>query len=224
MVNAAGPRLRVPHFVELKRDGPDAVGLPANVDRAAVNIDCAGNGCVCVYRHRANAIRPSGQARVPDSNRDGSSTGFKASAPAESSDPPERVRRRVNSEGVVRGRRTRNVRLSPPSGPPGGLLTAEPQPRTRFRTAIEGRWVFHAEVAAREIGNVTLAEALDLVILYTEHEPAKFEKAALRWHARFVSERNPSLLKAQIALAALSDLRSKSEPAIRLLGELAALS
>jgi hypothetical protein len=58
-------------------------------------------------------------------------------------------------------------------------LTAQPQRRTRFRKAIEGRWVFHAEVAAREIGNLSLAEAPELVCLYAEAEPAKFEKAAL---------------------------------------------
>jgi hypothetical protein len=86
-------------------------------------------------------------------------------------------------------------------------LTAEPQPRTRFRKAIEGRWLFHAELAAREVGNLTLAEALDLVCLYAEVEPAKFEKAALRWLARYVTESKPSLLRAQIALAALGEQR-----------------
>jgi hypothetical protein len=46
--------------------------------------------------------------------------------------------------------------------------------------------LFHADLAARECGNLTLGEALDLVVLYAEAEPAKFERAALRWHARFV--------------------------------------
>jgi len=73
-------------------------------------------------------------------------------------------------------------------------MTAEPQPRTRFRKAIEGRWVFHAEVAAREIGNLTLAEALDLVCLYAEAEPATFEKVRLRWLVRYATEMQPSLL------------------------------
>jgi hypothetical protein len=82
--------------------------------------------------------------------------------------------------------------------------------------------VFHAELAAREAGNLTLAEALELVVLYAEAEPAKFERAALRWHARFVTESSPSLLRAQIALAALGELGRGSETAKRLLGELAA--
>jgi hypothetical protein len=79
--------------------------------------------------------------------------------------------------------------------------------------AGEGRWVFHAELAAREAGNLTLAEALELVCLYAEAEPAKFEKGALRWHTRFVTESAPSLLRAQIALAALAELRAGSEAA-----------
>jgi hypothetical protein len=100
-------------------------------------------------------------------------------------------------------------------------LTAQGHPRTRFRRAIEGRWVFHAELAAREAGNLTLAEALELVCLYAEAEPAKFEKAALRWLARYVTERSASLLRAQIALAALSELRGGSEAAKRILVEVA---
>ena len=102
-----------------------------------------------------------------------------------------------------------------------GPLTAQGHPRTRFKRAIEGRWVFHAEVAAREAGNLTLAEALELVCLYAEAEPAKFEKAALRWLARYVTERSASLLRAQIALAALSELRGGSEAAKRILVEVA---
>jgi hypothetical protein len=61
-----------------------------------------------------------------------------------------------------------------------GPVTAELQPRTRFRRAIEGRWVFHAELAAREAGNLSLAEARDLVCLYAEAEPGKFDRAAIR--------------------------------------------
>jgi hypothetical protein len=101
-------------------------------------------------------------------------------------------------------------------------VTAQGHPRTRFRKAIEGRWVFQAEFAARECGNLTLAEALDLVCLYAEVEPAKFERAALRWLGRYVSEAEPSFLEAQIALAALSDLRSGGESATNLLAGLAA--
>jgi hypothetical protein len=88
-------------------------------------------------------------------------------------------------------------------------VTAQGHPRTRFKRAIEGRWVFHAEVAARQMGQLTLAEALDLVVLYAEVEPAKFERAATRWLGRYLDEgEDVSLLKAHLAVAALSELRA----------------
>jgi hypothetical protein len=62
--------------------------------------------------------------------------------------------------------------------------------------------------------------ALELVCLYAEAEPAKFERAAVRWHARFLTESAPSLLRAQIALAALAELRTRSTAAKRALLEL----
>ena len=39
-----------------------------------------------------------------------------------------------------------------------------------------------------EARRIAIAEALELVCLYAEAEPAKFERAALRWHARYVAE------------------------------------
>jgi hypothetical protein len=59
---------------------------------------------------------------------------------------------------------------------------------------------------------------LELVCLYAEAEPAKYERAALRWHARFVAESSPSLLRAQIALAALPELRGERGREEALLG------
>jgi hypothetical protein len=59
-------------------------------------------------------------------------------------------------------------------------VTAQGHPAGKVQKRDRGRWVFHAELAARECGNLTLAEALELVCLYAEVEPAKFERAALR--------------------------------------------
>jgi hypothetical protein len=102
-------------------------------------------------------------------------------------------------------------------------LPAQGHPRTRFERAIEGRWLFHAEVAAREIGALSLGEALELVVLYAEVEPAKFERAAIRWFSCHLDEgKDVSLLKAHLALAALSELRSgDGDAAAKLLIELA---
>jgi hypothetical protein len=51
--------------------------------------------------------------------------------------------------------------------------------------------------------------ALRLLFRYAEKEPVKYERAALRWLGRYVTEgRAVSLLKAQLALKALSELRA----------------
>lgn len=98
-------------------------------------------------------------------------------------------------------------------------MTAQGHPRTQFRRAIEGRWLFHAELAAREMGSLSLEEALQLVELYAELEPAKFERAAVRWLARYLDECGPSLLEAGTASAALAALPRGDEAASRLLRE-----
>jgi hypothetical protein len=62
-------------------------------------------------------------------------------------------------------------------------LTAQAHPRAIFKRAIERGNLVVAEATAREIGRLTLEEALSLVLLYSEHDPIKFERAALRWPA-----------------------------------------
>jgi hypothetical protein len=64
---------------------------------------------------------------------------------------------------------------------------------------------------------------LRLLFLHAEKEPIKYERAALRWLARYASEgKAVSLLKAQLAVSALAELRSgEREQAAKLLTELA---
>jgi hypothetical protein len=61
--------------------------------------------------------------------------------------------------------------------------------------------------------------ALRLLFVYAEKEPIKYERAALRWLGRYVTEgKAVSLLKAQLALAALAELRAgEGEAATKLL-------
>jgi len=62
-----------------------------------------------------------------------------------------------------------------------------------------------------------------LVLLYAAYEPAKLERAALRWFARYLDEgRDVTLLKAQLAVAALGELRADEwDAAAKLLTDLA---
>jgi hypothetical protein len=58
----------------------------------------------------------------------------------------------------------------------------------RFRRALDRRNVTEALSAATEIQVIGLVEALELTLLLADREPAKDERAALRWHARFMPE------------------------------------
>jgi hypothetical protein len=72
-------------------------------------------------------------------------------------------------------------------------LTAQPHAHVRFRRAIERRALWLAEDAARELPNLPLEELLQLVHLYAEHGSPRFEPAARRWLARYLTEGTPSL-------------------------------
>jgi hypothetical protein len=67
-------------------------------------------------------------------------------------------------------------------------MTAQGQPRSRFRRALDRRNLLGAETAAREMGLVSLDEALDLVVLVAEVAPARLDGFARRWMARLAEE------------------------------------
>ena len=50
-----------------------------------------------------------------------------------------------------------------------------------------------AEDAARELPDLPLEDALQLVHLYAEQESPKYERAALRWLERYLVEGSPRL-------------------------------
>jgi hypothetical protein len=64
------------------------------------------------------------------------------------------------------------------------FVTAEVHAAVRFRRAIESRALWLAEDAARELPNLPLEDALQLVHLYAERGSPKYEKAAMRWLER----------------------------------------
>jgi hypothetical protein len=72
-------------------------------------------------------------------------------------------------------------------------VTAEAHAYVRFRRAIERRALWAAEDAARELPNLALEDALQLVHLYAERGSPKYEKAALRWLERYLTEGSPRL-------------------------------
>ena len=72
-------------------------------------------------------------------------------------------------------------------------MTAEAHAQVRFRRAIERGALWAAEDAARELPNLPLEDALQLVHLYAERGSPKYEKAAMRWLERCLTESTPSL-------------------------------
>ena len=87
-------------------------------------------------------------------------------------------------------------------------MTAHPHARVRFRRAIERRALWLAEDAARELPNLSLQDALQLVHLYAERGSPKYERAALRWLERYLVEGSPRLQHFAVITASLA----KREP------------
>jgi hypothetical protein len=87
-------------------------------------------------------------------------------------------------------------------------MTAQGHPRAIFRRAIERKNLLTAEATAREMGAVSLGEALDLVCLVAEVAPARLDGFARRWLARLADERALPLGELDLAVTALRALPS----------------
>jgi hypothetical protein len=72
-------------------------------------------------------------------------------------------------------------------------VTVQPNAQVRFRRAIERRALWMAEDAARELPNLPLDDLLQLVHLYAERASPKYERAAMRWLERYLTEGSPRL-------------------------------
>lgn len=87
-------------------------------------------------------------------------------------------------------------------------MSAQGSPLTRFRRAIQQGSLLLAIVSAKECGRLDLGDALSLVELMAAQRDDLYEKAALRWHARFEQEVSGlSLEESTLALSALLALR-----------------
>jgi hypothetical protein len=86
-------------------------------------------------------------------------------------------------------------------------VTSQGSASARFQRAVAQRNLFAAEIAAKEMGGLSLIHALDFLELLAETKPERLERAALRWHGRLELEA-PTLTmgEAQLALAALAQL------------------
>lgn len=80
------------------------------------------------------------------------------------------------------------------------FVTSEGHPGARLQRALAVGNLTAAEQAAFEVAFVSLADARALVELYAEKGDRKYERAALRYLARYLAEASPSLADvAQVA-------------------------
>jgi hypothetical protein len=100
------------------------------------------------------------------------------------------------------------------------FVTSQGSAHARFARAIQRRNLFQAEFAAREMGGLSLYEALDLCALIAEEKPERLERAVVRWHGRLELEAATlTLAEARFALAALERLQVDPQ-AVEMLGRL----
>ena len=88
-------------------------------------------------------------------------------------------------------------------------MTSQGTAHGRFQRTIHRRNVHAAEMAAREMGAVSLADALLLCELLANADPARYERAALCWLQRFIDERLPPLTEVALASSALAELTAR---------------
>jgi hypothetical protein len=92
----------------------------------------------------------------------------------------------------------------------------------RFARAIRDRHLRRAEMAAREMGELSLADALAFCLLLADLDPERWSRAAARWHARFVLEApGIGLVESALVLHALQALPERPELATNTLRSIA---
>src|SRR5262245_61110013 len=100
-------------------------------------------------------------------------------------------------------------------------MTSQGTAYGRFQRAIQAGQLFHAELAARELGQLQLVDALGLAVLIARDDPARYDRAAVRWHGRLELEaKRLSVAESQLALAALASVPSDEETARAILSRI----
>jgi hypothetical protein len=112
--------------------------------------------------------------------------------------------------------------LATPSRPRRGApSTSQGHPRTIFRRALERGNLVLAEVTAREIGRVTIAEALELTALVARKQPHRYGRFAARWAVPLSRRRQPSRATLSVPPSLLARRRAKGRRVVPMAGLMA---
>jgi hypothetical protein len=91
--------------------------------------------------------------------------------------------------------------------PLGGWMTSQGTAHGRFTRALQQRNLHGAEIAAKEMGGLSLIDALDYLVVLAELQPERARLASIRWHGRLELESVAlTLTESQLALSALASL------------------
>ena len=91
------------------------------------------------------------------------------------------------------------------------FVTAPGHPHAIFKRAIERGNYLVAITTAREVGRLSLGEALELLNLIALHEPRLYDRAARRWLVRLLEERQDlTVVDVHLAAGALAALTTAS--------------
>jgi hypothetical protein len=89
-------------------------------------------------------------------------------------------------------------------------VTSQGSVYSQFKRALQRGSFMQAWALAQELPTVRLVDGLALLLLAREVEPARFDRAVPRWHARLCTERRLPASEAQLALAALNALPTRA--------------
>ena len=103
-------------------------------------------------------------------------------------------------------------------------MSIKGSPYARFRRALRSGSPTLVTAAASELPSLTLVDAMAVCLVYAQHDSDRFDRAIVRWHARFCLEaRGMEPGAAQLALSAALALRRPEAPAAaRVLAEICA--
>ena len=96
-------------------------------------------------------------------------------------------------------------------------MTSQGSAHGRFQRAIRDRHLRRASMAARELGTVSLAEALALTLLTAELDDDRWPRAAARWLGRFIVE-SPAMTISEAGQRVLDHTRGNLKATQKLLG------
>ena len=97
-------------------------------------------------------------------------------------------------------------------------MTSQGSPYTRFRRALDTGNLALIRSAAAELPHVDLRDALTVCVAIRHAEPERFERAALRWLARFcVERRDVTLRQVRDAAEAFGEMSEDPGGALRTL-------